>query len=42
MLHIGTLEDLLVGPDENGDKPSLNALDIPMGGAPISTPAQYE
>jgi hypothetical protein len=39
--HKGTLQDLLDS-DENGNKHSLNMLNIPMGGAAIPTPLQYE
>lgn len=41
MLKIGTLEDLLhVG--ENGKQPILNILDIPLGGAALNIPTQFQ
>lgn len=41
MLKTGTLEDLLhVG--ENGKQPILNILDIPLGGAALNIPTQFQ
>jgi hypothetical protein len=41
MLRTGTLEDLLnVG--ENGKQPILNILDIPLGGAALNIPTQFQ
>ena len=41
MLKMGTLEDLLKA-GEDGGQSILNALDIPLGGAPIHMPTQFE
>jgi hypothetical protein len=41
MLKMGTLEDLLQV-DKNGKQPILNVLDIPLGGAALNIPTQFE
>jgi hypothetical protein len=41
MLMPGTFEDLL-RVDENGKRPILNMLDIPLGGAAIDIPCKFK